>query len=271
MQFLFKNLTIFIICLNSLSCVNGLIDNAPVDFVRDDTVDAIPANEPLSRYGNNPNYTVNGKTYKVLENSSGFKQSGIASWYGTKFHGKKTSSGEPYNMYAMTAAHKTLPLPTYVEVINNDNGRKTILRINDRGPFHEGRIIDLSYAAARKLGISDSGTGNVSIRAIDTSALDLTTHKVVLPMPITADGKITEGKLLIQVAAMGSEAAAEKMASQLRAQNMMSVRIHMIENDTGKLYRVRIGPIPTVDLAYKIKAELNEMGLNLARIVIDKN
>jgi len=280
MHILFKKLDLFlwgkafcyfsilILSLNSVACVNHR-DKAPTDFVPDDTPDAIPANEPLSRYGNSPTYTVRGKTYRVLENASGFTQSGIASWYGTKFHGKKTSSGEPYNMYAMTAAHKTLPLPTYVEVTHKGNGRKIILKVNDRGPFHDDRILDLSYAAARKLGISDTGTGEISLRTIDTSALDLTTRKVVLPVPITSEGKVTRGKILVQVAAMSSEAAAEKMARRLRANNIPSVRIHMIENDDGKLYRVRIGPIPDVDLAYQIKSELNKLGLKLARIIID--
>jgi len=266
---LFSYLVVLLLCVKIAGCAIPHRDNAPEDFVPDDTPDAIPANEPLSRYGNNPTYTVLGKTYHVLNSASGFTQEGVASWYGTKFHGKKTSSGEPYSMYAMTAAHKTLPLPTYVEVTHKKNGRKIILKVNDRGPFHDDRIIDLSYAAARKLGISETGTGEVSLRAIDTSALDLTTNKVVLPVPVTAEGKVTRGNILVQVAAMGSESAAEKMASKLRENNIPSVRIHMIENDTGKLYRVRIGPIPSIDLAYQIKSELNNMGLNLARIIVD--
>ena len=249
--------------LNLLSCASTG-DSAPDDYMRDDTPDAIPANEPLSRYGNMPSYEVRGKTYHVLKNSNGFSQEGIASWYGTKFHGRKTSSGEPYNMYAMTAAHKTLPLPTYVEVTHKENGRKVILKVNDRGPFHEGRIIDLSYAAARKLGITATGTGPVSLRVINTSALDLKTSKVVLPPSSNENGKI-----LVQVAAMGSESAAEKMADNLREKNIPSVRVHVIENNGKKLYRVRIGPIPNVDLAYQVINELNDMGLNQARVIVD--
>ena len=252
-----------VICFSLYSCAIGG-DSAPDDYMRDDTPDAIPANEPLSRYGNMPSYTVRGKTYQVLKDSTGFTQDGIASWYGTKFHGRKTSSGEPYNMYAMTAAHKTLPLPTYVEVTHKGNGRKIILKVNDRGPFHEGRIIDLSYAAARKLGISATGTGPVSLRVINTSALDLKTSEVVLPEAINRNGKI-----LVQVAAMGSESAAEKMAGDLRDKNIPSVRVHVIDNDGKKLYRVRIGPIPNVDLAYQVISELNEMGLNQARVIVD--
>jgi len=249
--------------INISGCVSSG-DSAPDDYSRNDTPDAIPANEPLSRYGNMPSYTVRGKTYKVLKSANGFEQEGVASWYGTKFHGRKTSSGEPYNMYAMTAAHKTLPLPTYVEVTHKGNGRKIILKVNDRGPFHEGRVIDLSYAAARKLGISATGTGPVSLRAINTSALDLKTSEVVLPEAIN-----NEGKILVQVAAMGSETAAEKMAGNLRDKKIPSVRVHVIESDGKKLYRVRIGPIPNVDLAYQVISELNGMGLDSARVIID--
>ncbi len=256
--------------LVSLACVAGTLlscatqDTAPDRFVPNDTPDAIPANEPLSRYGNPDSYTVMGKTYHVMDQANNFNQQGIASWYGTKFHGRKTSSGEPYNMYAMTAAHKTLPLPTYVEVTHKGNGRKIIVKVNDRGPFHEGRIIDLSYAAARKLGISATGTGPVSIRAINTSALDLKTDDVVMPESTGENGEIH-----VQVAAMGTESAAEKMASDLRDKKINSVRVHVIENDGRKLYRVRVGPIPNVDLAYKVINDLNGIGLDSARVVVD--
>lgn len=249
-------------CFHLLSCATG--DSAPDDFTRNDTPDAVPANEPLSRYGNPASYTVMGKTYQVLKSSNGFQQEGIASWYGTKFHGRKTSSGEPYNMYAMTAAHKTLPLPSYVEVTHKGNGRKVIVKVNDRGPFHEGRIIDLSYAAARKLGVSATGTGPVSIRIINTSALDLKTSDVVLPQALNDDGEIH-----VQVAAMGSEPAAEQMADSLRNKHIQSVRVHVIESNGKKLYRVRIGPLPDVDLAYKVINDLNVIGLDTARVVVD--
>lgn len=129
--------------------------------------DPVPRWEPPSAYGNPETYSVAGQSYRVLTDSKDFVQRGIASWYGRKFHGRLTSNREPYNMYAMTAAHKTLPLPTYVQVTNLDNGRTAIVRVNDRGPFKEGRIIDLSFAAASRLGIVKTGTGRVEIRAID--------------------------------------------------------------------------------------------------------
>ena len=123
----------------------------------------IPKHEPHSRYGNQDSYHVLGKTYHVLSTSKGFKQLGVASWYGTKFHKKRTSSGETYDMYEMTAAHKTLPLPTYVKVKNLENDKEIIVKVNDRGPFHEGRVIDLSYAAAKTLGVLKNGVARVML------------------------------------------------------------------------------------------------------------
>jgi len=129
--------------------------------------DAVPKAEPLSEKGNPENYTVLGQRYTVNFDTRNFTQQGTASWYGTKFHGKLTSSGEPYDMYQMTAAHKTLPLPSYVQVTNLQNQKKIIVKVNDRGPFVDGRIIDLSYAAARKLGITQTGTAQVQLDIIN--------------------------------------------------------------------------------------------------------
>jgi rare lipoprotein A len=126
----------------------------------------VPRYEPPSRYGSPVSYKVFGKRYTTMKSAAGFQQRGLASWYGTKFHGRRTSSGEPYDMYAMTAAHKSLPLPTYVLVHNLDNNRTAIVRVNDRGPFHSGRIIDLSYAAAIKLGVAGTGVARVEIRSL---------------------------------------------------------------------------------------------------------
>lgn len=258
-----KVLSLAVILLLS-SC--AIKDGPPADFKLNvaDISNAVPSNEPLSRYGNPESYTVMGKTYHVRKSSRGFVQQGDASWYGTKFHGKRTSSGEPYNMYAMTAAHKTLPLPTYVEVKHRENGKSVIVKVNDRGPFHEGRIIDLSYAAAHKLGIAGTGTGPVEVRAINTGDLDLDTGSVVLPPP--ANG---EGEIHVQVAAFGLADSAEKMALALRDKRFNSVRVHVIESDGRKLYRVRIGPIPNVDLAYRVLKDLNDIGHDYARVVVE--
>jgi rare lipoprotein A len=129
--------------------------------------DATPVAEPRSRYGNPPSYEVLGERYFVLGTAAGYRERGRASWYGTKFHGRRTSSGEPYDMFAMTAAHKTLPLPTYVRVTHLGNGRSVVVKVNDRGPFHQGRIIDLSYAAAAKLEILGQGSAEVEVEALD--------------------------------------------------------------------------------------------------------
>ena len=127
---------------------------------------AVPKSEAHSPRGNKP-YEVFGQKYHPLKSSKNYKESGLASWYGRKFHGNKTSSGEPYDLYGMTAAHRTLPLPTYARVTNTHTGKSIIVKINDRGPFHSNRLIDLSYAAARKLGIYGQGTGHVTVEAID--------------------------------------------------------------------------------------------------------
>jgi rare lipoprotein A len=133
---------------------------------RAEVADAVPRDEALSPYGNMPEYQVDGVTYHVLASARGYEEEGTASWYGKDFQGKRTSSGEPYDMYAMTAAHRTLPLPTYVEVTNLENGKVVVVRVNDRGPFHSDRLIDLSYVAAEKLGIVGPGTARVRVRAL---------------------------------------------------------------------------------------------------------
>lgn len=132
------------------------------------TPDPVPAAEPPSRTGNMAQYQQFGRTYRVLETSEGYDERGVASWYGEPFHGRRTSSGETYDMYAMTAAHRSLPLPSYVEVTNLANGRTVTLRVTDRGPFHdpERRIIDVSYTAALKLGMVGTGTAPVRVRAL---------------------------------------------------------------------------------------------------------
>jgi len=147
---------------------SGTKDLASGDFPDPSSIpDAVPKVEPKSKYGNPESYVVFGKRYHTKSSSHGYVAKGVASWYGPNFHGRKTSSGEPYDMYAMTAAHKTLPLPTYARVTNVRNGRSAVVKINDRGPFHGNRIIDLSYSAARKLGVVAKGTAMVEVKAID--------------------------------------------------------------------------------------------------------
>ena len=190
-----------------------------------DVHDAVPKNEPRARYGNHSPYTVLGKTYTVLPTSKGYHERGIASWYGSKFHGRRTSSGEPYDMHLATAAHKSLPLPTYAEVTNLDNGRKMIVKINDRGPFHEDRIIDLSYAAAIKLGVDQTGTARIDVRAIDVEKSKRSAVKL-------ADGTF------LQVGAFSKRKTADDLAGKMIAAQLKPVSI----KKSRGLYKVWIGP-----------------------------
>lgn len=187
----------------------------------------VPKDEPRSAGGNPSSYEVLGERYYVRKSSKGFSQRGIASWYGNKFHGNKTSNGEVYDMYAMTAAHKTLPLPTYVRVTNLNNDRSIIVRVNDRGPFAKGRIIDLSYVAAKKLDMIKTGTAPVEVVALDGSSKPL------------ADGR---GSVVIQVLALSSQARAREVAQNIANQLDVNVTINEIKTSKGQFYRVRLGP-----------------------------
>jgi len=195
-------------------------------------------------------YVVNGKRYYTMPSSKGYKERGIASWYGTKFQGKRTSSGEPYDFYAMTAAHRSLPLPTYVEVENLQNGRSVIVKINDRGPFSKNRIIDLSYTAAVKLGILGYGTGLVEVRAIDTSEPEAA-------RPATQE----KPRLYLQAGAFRERRHAEKLRADIEAQKFGEVRIiELAGRDT--LYTVRVGPLQDAGEVERINRELKTLGVN---------
>jgi len=159
-----------------LSACSALKHPEPQDGPPQERVDAshipnaVPKKEPRSKYGNPESYIALGKTYHVLDSAHGYVARGFASWYGTKFHTQRTSSGKPYDMFAMTAAHKTLPIPCYVRVTNLKNHREIIVKVNDRGPFHENRIIDLSYVAAKKLGVIKNGTAFVEVKVIEPAS-----------------------------------------------------------------------------------------------------
>jgi len=186
--------------------------------------DAIPRDEPYSR-GGNKNYQVRGKSYAVLDSTENFKQTGVASWYGKKFHGHLTSNGEIYNMYSMSAAHKNLPLPTYVKVTNHANNKSTVVRVNDRGPFHEKRIIDLSYSAAYKLDMLKTGTANVTI-------------EVVSAAPLLQKKNDLAPQGFIQVFATQHKHIALNTLKKLQTQYEHDISIPYQDG----LYRVKIGP-----------------------------
>jgi rare lipoprotein A len=245
--------------------------------------DPVPRYEPYSKYGNPSSYEVFGKTYHVLESAEDHVERGIASWYGTKFHGKRTSSGEPYDMYQMTAAHKTLPLPTYAEVTNLDNGRKIIVKINDRGPFHEGRIIDLSYAAAIKLGINEKGTGNVEVKTI-TPAADgsmrmaqsgdeaaVTPIALAVTAPVAASVEpVAPSKVYLQVASFTDRENMQNLVTRLLEADIGQIQINQgVAEDNRLLYRVRIGPMVDRDSAGQTAKRLNELGIANPYVVVD--
>ena len=214
--------------------------DAPPDRERDvaSIPDAVPRYEPLSRYGNNP-YKALGKHYVPMKSAVGFTQQGMASWYGRKFHGRRTSSGETYDMWGMTAAHPVLPLPTYVRVTNLDNGRAVTVKVNDRGPFLHDRIIDLSYAAAKKLDIAGRGTGRVRVEAIVVAPGQGTTVTGEAPV-------VDDGQFLVQIAALS------RLDSAIQARNRLQAAgyaVHPATHDNlaerGSPYRVQVGPFAT--------------------------
>jgi peptidoglycan lytic transglycosylase len=238
-------------------------EDGPGDMpINKDTPDAIPKVEARSHYGNSLSYVVAGKRYHVLKSSLGYVERGIASWYGRKFHRRRTSSGELYDMYAMTAAHKRLPLPTYVRVTNLENGRSAVVRVNDRGPFHSNRIIDLSFAAAKKLDIVRNGTGLVEVQAINP----------MQPMPTQSTSLPTvshDPDVYIQVGAFASRQNAETLRERLKLHSLGEIEIQSSEEGTQTLYKVRIGPLATVDLADRTTQRLNALGWQDYRVVID--
>jgi len=253
-------LALFLVTVMLGGCSFGV----PINDRGQQSTSGVPATTPSKR-GNPSSYVVFGKRYYVLNSSAGFVQRGVASWYGTKFHGRSTSSGEIYNMHAMTAAHKTLPIPVYVHVRNLDNGRSTVVWVNDRGPFISGRIIDLSYAAAKKLGVDGPGTANVEI-----SVLDEGEHKptsVVRSIPLDTDLK-EDFPLFIQMGSFSSQLNANSMVQSLVAANETAVRISHLETDDGRFYRVRVGPLFDIDEANAILSRLRGKGFQTAHIVV---
>ena len=250
---------------------------SPVDVA--DVKDAVPRPEGRSRYGNPASYVVNGKRYHTMRSSNNYRERGIASWYGTKFHGHRTSSGDTYDMYQMSAAHKTLPLPTYARVTNLRNGRSVIVKINDRGPFHDNRLIDLSYAAATRLEILGEGTGLVEVEAIDPHqyAAEQSGQRVAGSKPKLAATQTAAAvaerqntALYLQVGAFQDRVNAERLRRQLAAVELPG-KLHISEGlaNQKRVYRVRIGPLQTVESADKVTQILAGQGIDSPSVVID--
>lgn len=228
------------------------VDSRPIN---PPDVSRIPDAEPVpvqpSRRGNASTYTVFGRTYRVLNSSRGFTQTGVASWYGSKFHGHETSNGEIYDMYAMTAAHTSLPLPTFVQVTNLDNNRQVIVRVNDRGPFVGNRIIDLSYAAAHRLDMLDKGVARVRIEAIDPVQWQARNNR-------RSNNQVAgSGGVFLQVGALGNAEAAERLQS--RARELTQAPVRVVSGQA--LYRVQVGPLEESSAEAAIrKLEASELG-----------
>lgn len=291
---------LFTILLASCSTTVKRKDGPPHFYVDETKIpNAVPKPERLAKFGNMPFYYVFGQKYYVMKNFKHYREIGTASWYGTLFHHHRTSSGEPYNMLGMTAAHRSLPLPTYVEVTNLRNHRKVIVKVNDRGPFASDRIIDLSYVAAKKLGMIGHGTTKVRVVAIDPSKhgkkylfakrgkhrLQVKYHKILRPgrqtqvvqntstkILKTENGQVEETQeinqvktaqvklIYLQVGAFHNKQHALNLQQRLLSQ--LSVPIHITTSTAEKLYRVQVGPIHDVALMKAITKQLEQLGIH---------
>jgi rare lipoprotein A len=234
-------------------------------------MEPVPRAEPASRFGNPASYEVLGRRYQVSSSSAGYLELGDASWYGTKFHGRRTSSGEPYDMYALTAAHKSLPIPTFARVTNLGNGRSVVVRVNDRGPFHAGRIIDLSYAAAHLLEMLGDGTARVQVEALPPyQSLDgrtpakPTTRAAKVAAPAsesTGDAAFAgaQGSIFLQVGAFSERDNAQRMLMSLEREMPGLVEIY-IASGAPPTYRVRVGPLGSAAGARSAAEQLASLG-----------
>jgi rare lipoprotein A len=233
-------------------------DRAP-DTVLDGHVikTVVPIDEPRSPGGNKSPYTVRGSSYTIVDRPEGWTQSGVASWYGAKFHGHKTSNGEIFDMYQVSAAHKTLPIPTYILVTNLDNGKSVVARVNDRGPFHGGRVLDMSYAGAVALGYQSLGTARVRIEVLSakSSAKPTVTNAQHANQVAKADS------VFLQVGAFTQASGANEMAAAVLKYTKWPVFV-----ETGSYYRVKVGPMSEND-AEKLQKTLKKARLGNALIL----
>ena len=214
----------------------------------EEVVDAVPGPDPILAVGNMSPYVIGGVTYEVLKDYRSYREQGIASWYGAKFTGHETSNGELYDVYQASAAHKSLPIPCYARVTNLENGKSIILRVNDRGPFHTDRLIDLSYAAAVKLGYMEKGTAPVEVEVID-----------VVGVEDRRDASYGKYRYL-QLGAFGKESTAKTLLAEL--QNLLSAPVFISPVDASgtMLYRVRVGPVDDKKHLLALQQQLQDSG-----------
>ena len=223
-------------------------DFAPSASDRPSWQDATPRPDPLLAEGNRSPYEVNGVRYTVHASAQGYRERGVASWYGMKFQGRPTANGEIFDVFGATAAHRSLPIPTYVRVTNLGNDRSVVLRVNDRGPFHPDRLIDLSYGAALQLGFAEQGTATVLVESLDLAGvddrreLDAATYRY------------------LQLGAYTSETAAGELGSEIRRRWDYPVVVSAVDADGRRLHRVRVGPFSSVPALEQARAVLIEAG-----------
>lgn len=245
------------VCFLIVSCAtrDGLPRNYR-SFDAKDIPDAVPKVETKSRYGNPASYVVLGKRYQVLASAHCYHAKGYASWYGTMFHERLTSSREPYDMYKMTAANKVLPLPTYVRVHNLENGKTIIVKVNDRGPFHANRVIDLSFAAAKKIGMMAKGTALVEIAAIDPRHPNASCSKTATGQP----SKNAKPKVYLQLGAFGNKTTADRLANRISHHSQHPVYVEISGTGINTLYKVQIGPLANVNEVDTLTDKYKKLG-----------
>lgn len=255
-----------VLCLSTMLCacnfVGGRqISDGPPDYhINVNNIpNAVPKYEARSKYGNPTSYVVFGKRYYVLQSAVGYNKRGIASWYGTKFQGRLTSSREPYNLAAMTAASRTLPIPCYVRVTNLENGRQVIVKVNDRGPFVNNRIIDLSYAAAKKLGYVEKGTALVQVTGINVRKPNAAPPVILTNHP----------RLYLQFGAFIDYSNATRLQNKLLPLTTRHVRIFTARTNGRTLYKVQVGPLKGVGESDALLAKFAHEGLGQAFTVIN--
>ena len=236
-------------------------DSAPSYDVDESKIpDAVPKPEPRSKYGNPANYKVYGRNYYVLASAAGYDKKGTASWYGTKFHHQRTSSGEPYDMFGMTAASRDLPLPTYARVTNLRNGKEIIVKVNDRGPFDKNRIMDLSYVAAKKLDMMRTGTAYVEVKAIDAATYhrrensDNSTN-------LAANFTDSHGNIYLQVGAYPEEENAKHVKELASNAIKKPVLLRSVYANGRHTYKVQVGPLNSADESSQVRQRLSDAGL----------
>jgi rare lipoprotein A len=213
-----------------------------------DVHDAVPRPDPILSVGNASPYTIDGVAYQVLDNYKDYRVRGTASWYGSKFHGHETSNGEIYNLYLASAAHKTLPIPCYARVTNLGNGKSIVVRVNDRGPFHSDRVIDLSYGAAVKLGYMEAGTAQVEVAVLSVAGVD------------DRRGTVAGDYRYLQLGAYSSETSAMRLQDKLQELLAKPVSVSQVQSGENLLYRVRIGPMAGAGEIETVQAQLRTAG-----------